>query len=239
MNLPPSSIDAPVYTLSSSDLDPVMNTFHSQLRLLLGLSPSLGSRKHPFIDLINYSFVPSTSRGIAEWELDSSIRARTLHYTEESIKTLQGLSKLIKTMTHMAVKESVKESTDAALEQLRLVRGSMSLTPPDLDAALLHAQLALKFSEKAFFDPSMVPQMYFPEKNIFAVYSPLVMPLVIPVARGAVIEFKRLRWRSDITIFYDRQVLSCVTHVLYTSPSNRSPITPPPLPCTALDITTD
>ena len=66
-----------------------------------------------------------------------------------------------------------------------------------LEVAVKAARLALIDAENAFFDPMMVPQLYFPEKNLFSVYSPLIMPLTIPLMRAIIIEIKRWRWRCD------------------------------------------
>jgi len=41
------------------------------------------------------------------------------------------------------------------------------------------------FLEKAFFDSSLLGQLYFPEDQRFAIYIPLFIPVGIPIALSA------------------------------------------------------
>ena len=58
--------------------------------------------------------------------------------------------------------------------------------------ALRHARLSMAAAEKAHYDPTMIPQLYFAEEHLYAVYLPLLAPLVLPIALAFVRELKML-----------------------------------------------
>lgn len=59
--------------------------------------------------------------------------------------------------------------------------------------AMHWAREALRRSESAYFDPTMVPQLYFPEDHLFAVYLPFLGPLAFPLVWGFAQELWRYR----------------------------------------------
>jgi phosphatidylinositol glycan class S len=62
--------------------------------------------------------------------------------------------------------------------------------------AVIDAHLAFHDSEKAFFDKSMVGQVYFPDEHKVAVYLPLLGPVGVPLAVALLREFRR--WISAL-----------------------------------------
>lgn len=61
--------------------------------------------------------------------------------------------------------------------------------------ALGHAQVAEKEAERAFFEKSMVGQLYFPDEHKVAVYLPLLGPVGVPLVMGLLNEIKAWRKR--------------------------------------------
>lgn len=59
--------------------------------------------------------------------------------------------------------------------------------------AMLWAREALRRSEAAYFDPTMVPQLYFPQDHLMAVYLPFLGPLAFPLLWGFAQELWRYR----------------------------------------------
>ena len=112
--------DNKIVFLDDSYMQHLMSVFHTQLRMLLGLSPSSSStisNSYPVI----FHFLPCPINGLTLWELDASIRLRIIYFVKESTKTLKGLSKLVSKMKHMVVKESVKHNVDIAVMHLKSV----------------------------------------------------------------------------------------------------------------------
>ena len=56
----------------------------------------------------------------------------------------------------------------------------------------MHAREAYADSEKAFFEKSMVGQVYFPDEHKVAVYLPLLGPIGVPLVVGLVRELKQM-----------------------------------------------
>ena len=44
-----------------------------------------------------------------------------------------------------------------------------------------YAKQAFESSEKAFFDASLLAQLYFPDEQKYAIYIPLFLPIMVPV----------------------------------------------------------
>lgn len=62
----------------------------------------------------------------------------------------------------------------------------MQLAVAELEAgnlgfALQYSQEAILASEKAFFDPSLLHLLYFPDDQKFAIYIPLFLPMCVPI----------------------------------------------------------
>lgn len=57
--------------------------------------------------------------------------------------------------------------------------------------AMRWAREALRRSEAAYFDPTMVPQLYFPQDHLMAVYFPFLAPLAFPLIIGFAQELLR------------------------------------------------
>ncbi len=56
---------------------------------------------------------------------------------------------------------------------------------------LLHARIAEEEAERAFFEKSMVGQLYFPDEHKVAVYLPLLGPVGVPLVIGLINELKK------------------------------------------------
>lgn len=56
-----------------------------------------------------------------------------------------------------------------------------SLSKGNLEDAFRKAEAAFLASEKAFFDPSLLALLYFPDDQKYAIYIPLFLPVSIPV----------------------------------------------------------
>lgn len=63
------------------------------------------------------------------------------------------------------------------------------------EEGLENARIAEEAAEKAFFEKSMVGQVYFPDEHKIAVYLPLLGPVAVPLVMGVVKEVKAWRKR--------------------------------------------
>ncbi len=61
------------------------------------------------------------------------------------------------------------------------VESSAQLAAGRLTEAFAASQAALAHSEEAFFDPSLLALLYFPDDQKYAIYIPYFLPVGIPV----------------------------------------------------------
>ncbi|KAF2716446.1 hypothetical protein K431DRAFT_235364 [Polychaeton citri CBS 116435] len=163
------------HSLSKDDLRGIMLTFGDQLTSLLGL--------------------PSQPASLS-MRISSLTRERTTSLMLSASSTLGALSRLTLKLTSIAIPETVAKSVDETI--IRLEQSCQNLRKGNFQVALEHARIAEEEAEKAFFEPSMVGQVYFPEEHKVAVYVPLLGPMSVPLLMTALKELKALRKRPKV-----------------------------------------
>lgn len=163
-------------SLTADDLRPVMLTFADQLTSLLGLPHS----------------PPSLALRISSLTRD---RATSLMLSASS--TLGALSRLTLKLTSIAIPDTVAKSVDETIH--RLNQACHDINAGRYEKALENARIAEGEAEQAFFEPSMVGQVYFPEEHKVAVYVPLLGPMAVPLVMAAIKELKQLRTKKTKT----------------------------------------
>lgn len=155
--------------LDKETLKPAMLKFAQQLFSLLDLPDS---------------FEPLSIR------LSTMSKLRTASLLISASSTLGAVVRLTEAQPSIAVPDSVARSVDITISQLqgtcRYLRDGRH------DKALESARIAEEEAEKAFFDPSMVGQVYFPEEHKIAVYLPLLGPMAVPLVLAAVKELRQM-----------------------------------------------
>ena len=165
--------------LSRELLDAPFGTFTTQLLALLGVP--LASR-----DAQNMSL---------EERLQLHARKSAISLFQRASSTLGSLARLSQSLSNIPIPQKVAKLVDDTMDHLeiackQLQRGSLKKN--ELEEALMHAREAYEDSEKAFFDKSMVGQVYFPDEHKVAVYLPLLGPIGVPLAVGLVRELKQI-----------------------------------------------
>jgi phosphatidylinositol glycan class S len=162
--------------LTAEDLQPVMLTFADQLTSLLGLPQS----------------PPSLALRIA-----ALTRERATSLILSASSTLGALSRLTLKLTSIAIPDTVAKSVDETIH--RLTEACHDIKEGRYEKALTNARIAEGEAEHAFFEPSMVGQVYFPEEHKVAVYVPLLGPMAVPLVMAAIKELKKLREKKAKT----------------------------------------
>lgn len=77
---------------------------------------------------------------------------------------------------------------------------SLQLAVAELEAgnlgfALQYSKEAFSASERAFFDPSLLHLLYFPDDQKFAIYIPLFLPMCVPILLSLLKILSELRQR--------------------------------------------
>ncbi|CAN0295970.1 unnamed protein product, partial [Ectocarpus sp. 8 AP-2014] len=145
------------------------------------------------------TFLPSPTDGVTDWEVDALLRAGMARNRAAAAETLRSLAELVESQSEMEVSEKIAEDVSAAIAALVKSDASVSDAMTAAAAAAtwagaeaMHwAREALRRSEAAYFDPTMVPQLYFPQDHLMAVYFPFLAPLAFPLIFGFAQELLR------------------------------------------------
>lgn len=59
---------------------------------------------------------------------------------------------------------------------------------------------AYVLSDSAFFDPTMLALLYFPDEHKYAVYMPLFVPILLPILSAIFKEFQLFKARRKVKV---------------------------------------
>lgn len=162
--------------LDQEALKPAFENFRSQLLQLLG--------------------VPRSSKLPLQERLKSFQRLSGLSLHIRTMSNLNSLARLAQRLSSIPIPRHVLYYVDHAIDQLSVFRGCLDkATPSGWATCLGSARQGFSDSEKAFFDKSMVGQVYFPDEHKVAVYLPLLGPIGVPLLVGLIRELKTLAMR--------------------------------------------
>ncbi|XP_045189708.2 GPI transamidase component PIG-S-like [Mercenaria mercenaria] len=168
-NIAPPQASATLPVKSSLNMAQVMEVFLSQLRLLLNLHAQIG----------DVDFLPVDKEAVTEWELDSWLRSRCVENLATSSATLKSLAQLLGKISNIVINDDIGNEVHKAVASMQ--ESLQLLSDGYLLEAYQHSKSAIQASEKAFFDPSLLELLYFPEDQKFAIYIPLFLPISFPV----------------------------------------------------------
>ncbi|KAI9496455.1 phosphatidylinositol-glycan biosynthesis class S protein [Zychaea mexicana] len=168
------------YVMDKKRLQPVMRIFVSQLRTLLGIQDFSSATTQEF----NVTFMPSPHTGITLLEKDTVIRRRTVENIVNAASTLSSLAQLVSEIPNMVVLDHIALQVQQSLHALDL--GCHALQTGGYDAALQHSIHAIELAEEAFFNPTMVSMLYFPDEHKYAIYMPLFVPIAVPLLMAVI-----------------------------------------------------
>lgn len=149
----------------------VMGVFLAQLRLLLGVQSST-----PPPDFL---VAPCSSAGLADWELDRLMWSRSVENIATATTTITSLAQLLDQIGNIVINDNIAQQVSSAVTTLQLAVAE--LESGNLGFALQYSKEAILASERAFFDPSLLHLLYFPDDQKFAIYIPLFLPMCVPI----------------------------------------------------------
>ncbi|KFA72785.1 hypothetical protein S40288_06376 [Stachybotrys chartarum IBT 40288] len=153
--------------------------------------------KQPMLTFAGHllSLLGTPHSGSLPLRLSTLSRIRSADLLLRASSTLGSLARLSLALPSIAIPHSVAEGVSTTMHHLE--QACASLGQPE---GLTHARIAEAEAEKAFFEKSMVGQLYFPDEHKVAVYLPLLGPVGVPLVIGLVNELrswmKRRRQRA-------------------------------------------
>jgi len=160
--------------LTKEHLELAMQTFSHQLFSLLGLSETPAS---------------------LPLRIATLTRVHTASLIFSASSTLGALARLTQTLPSIAIPDSVLLSVQSTISHLD--RACSDLRHGQFQSALEAARVAEAEAEHAFFERSMVGQVYFPDEHKVAVYLPLLGPVAVPLLMAAIKEVKAMRKKAS------------------------------------------
>ncbi|WOO81447.1 GPI transamidase component PIG-S [Vanrija pseudolonga] len=183
--LNPPDGEAKAYRLTLDALDAPFAQFVEHFYQLLSI-PARPSQVHvaPGDD--------DAGRGLASplspWQLDTVLRTRLAENTAEAKKTLASMVRLIAKIEEMKVGAGVRDKILGAVSKLEGLPATARANSPR--AAFVLSRDAVALANEAFFDPSMMGLLYFPDQHKFAVYTPLFAPICVTMIAGLLRELR-------------------------------------------------
>jgi GPI-anchor transamidase subunit S len=151
------------------------------------IQPAILTFSHQLLSLLGAPDTPSSFP--LQLRTLTRVHAASLFFSASS--TMGSLARLSESLASIPIPEEVLLRVERTLEHLRAtcsdLRDGKSLS------ALQHARIAEAEAEKAFFEKSMVGQVYFPDEHKVAVYLPLLGPIGVPLITSLVKEIRRRR----------------------------------------------
>lgn len=116
------------------------------------------------------------------------------------METLASIVQLVDDMPEMSVLGRVQHRIVTAVElveSILCIQGNdieVVCSSPDIETQLQLVRNAAALTDEAYYDHTMIRQLYFPEEQMLGVYAPLLAPLILPFFLGCVRETKR--WKQ-------------------------------------------
>lgn len=147
--------------------------------------------KQPVLTFTSHllSLLGTPQSGSLPLRLSTLTRIRSADLLLRASSTLGSLARLSRALPSISIPSSVADGVAKTMHHLE--QACSSLGNPE---SLQHARTAEAEAERAFFEKSMVGQLYFPDEHKVAVYLPLLGPVGVPLVMGLLNEIKA--WRS-------------------------------------------
>ncbi|PNY22496.1 GPI transamidase component PIG-S [Tolypocladium capitatum] len=159
---------------------------------LLSLPPtathvSVETLKQPVLTFGGHllSLLGTPQSGSLPLRLSTLARIRSTDLLLRASSSLGSLARLSLALPSISIPRSVADGVSTTMHHLE--RACASLGGPE---GLRHARIAEEEAERAFFEKSMVGQLFFPDEHKIAVYLPLLGPVGVPLVLGLINEVK-------------------------------------------------
>ncbi|KAI8944222.1 phosphatidylinositol-glycan biosynthesis class S protein [Xylaria longipes] len=158
-----------------------------------GLVPS-EFLKQPILTFATHllSLLGAPQSGSLPMRLSTLTRVRSVNMLLRASSSLGSLARLSLALPSISIPSSVADGVAKSIHHLELACSKLGSTE-----SLEHARIAETEAEQAFFEKSMVGQLYFPDEHKVAVYLPLLGPVGVPLIMGLLTELKAWKARRQ------------------------------------------
>ncbi|KAL5622081.1 hypothetical protein BROUX41_006026 [Berkeleyomyces rouxiae] len=138
------------------------------------------------------SLLGTPQSGSLPLRLSTLSRIRSADLLKHASSSLGSLARLSQALTSISIPQSVANGVSKSLFHLEKACSTLGSAE-----ALEHARIADAEAERAFFEKSMVGQLYFPDEHKIAVYLPLLGPVGTALVMGLISELKAWKKRRQ------------------------------------------
>ncbi|XP_076317043.1 phosphatidylinositol glycan anchor biosynthesis class S isoform X2 [Tachypleus tridentatus] len=170
-NIPPPTEGSALPSTVHLDVKEVMKVFLSQLKALIGIHHCGDRDCNGLLFIQNYT--------CTDWEVDFLMRRQAQEQLAKASGSLYSLANLLETIRNIVITDVVGDKIHLAIDSLE--KGIEFLKTGNLEEAFHFIKCAFISSEEAFYHPSLLALLYFPDDQKYAVYIPLFLPVSIPV----------------------------------------------------------
>lgn len=132
---------------------------------------------------------------VPQLELESCVRALTQKHILQTLSSLESTEKLLNKVSNMVIEEKISNWLHESMDN-SLRASDMLSSNGNIMNAYQHSLVAYTLSEKAFFHPSLLSLLYFPDDQKYAIYLPLFLPIVLPLLATASFYILRMAKKS-------------------------------------------
>ncbi|KAI0149622.1 phosphatidylinositol-glycan biosynthesis class S protein [Hypoxylon sp. NC0597] len=143
--------------------------------------------KQPVLTFTSHllSLLGTPQSGSLPMRLSTLTRIRSADLLLRASSSLGSLARLSLALPSISIPSSVADGVAKSMHHLQLACSNLGGIE-----GLEHARIADVEAERAFFEKSMVGQLYFPEEHKIAVYLPLLGPVGVPLLIGLLNQIK-------------------------------------------------
>ncbi|XP_071481942.1 GPI transamidase component PIG-S-like [Diadema antillarum] len=171
------------------DVSPATITLVKCLHAKPNINSTHKCNPKPKLD-VDGSFIDEpTKTSVMDWEYESLLRRHCIENLATASTTLFSLSQLLEKIGNIVIKDDIAQQVYVAVESMQ--SSHRFLRDGKLQPAFQASKRAIIASEEAFFDPSLLELLYFPDDQKFAIYIPLFLPVSIPVVMSLI---KAAKW---------------------------------------------
>ena len=171
------------------DVKFVIRSFLEHFRTLVGIPIFNDYFKH---EQIHFEF--PAFHGLTDWELDALMRLRAMENSASSIHSLESLSNLLTKVRNIVINDQIANEVYTAVDAITNAKSAAQ--NGNLSEFLRQSKQAFGASETAFFDPTLLELLYFPEDQKFAIYIPLFLPISLPLVLSILKWIKHYKQQS-------------------------------------------
>eukprot|EP00039_Didymoeca_costata_P013319 m.200554 g.200554 ORF g.200554 m.200554 type:complete len:511 (-) comp15738_c0_seq2:76-1608(-) len=165
----PGSEDFRKSNLTHLDVDTsdTMMAFIWQLRNLLDI-PVLSNY---------YMNSPCHVNRLDHWELDRFLRRQYQRNMKRTKDGLMGLKQSLEEIPNMVIEDAIQSTVEQSVAHAQSALQAINVG--DLPKAFSESNLAMQDAEKAFYNPSILGLLYFPQDELYAVFLPSLLPFFV------------------------------------------------------------